>query len=47
MDNFLTKPIEEIAAIFEETAAELNFMPHIVEKDFWVCWLLKHLYSIP
>lgn len=47
MDKFLSKPREEITATLEETAARLNLMPHIVEKDFWVCWILKLLYSIP
>jgi hypothetical protein len=47
MDRFLSKSKEEIIATIAETAARLNLTPHIIEKDFWVCWILKLLYSIP
>jgi len=29
------------------TAERLQFHPVNVEKDFWVCWLLKQLFTIP
>src|SRR5665213_1924715 len=38
---------KERAGIFEETAARKNLANAIVEKDFWVCWVLKQLFSIP
>lgn len=47
MDKLLKKPTEEIVGIFEEASARLNLMPYIIEKDFWVCWILKRLYSMP
>jgi hypothetical protein len=33
--------------LFRETASRLGMNPAIVEKDFWVCWILKHLFSEP
>ena len=32
--------------LFTETAVKKGMTPAIVEKDFWVCWTLKHLFSI-
>jgi len=34
------------AGIFSETAERRNLSEAIVEKDFWVCWVLKQLFSI-
>lgn len=33
--------------LFEETGSQMNLDPLIVEKDFWVCWTLKRLFSLP
>ena len=33
--------------LFRETAARKNMSPAIVEKDFWVCWVLKNIFSSP
>ena len=33
--------------LFNETAARLAIHEVIVEKDFWVCWLLKQLFTVP
>jgi len=35
----------ERAELFAETAARRNVADAIVEKDFWVCWVLKQLFS--
>jgi hypothetical protein len=32
--------------IFAETAARMGIADAIVEKDFWVCWMLQQLFSI-
>jgi len=37
----------ERAEIFGETADRKGLANAIVEKDFWVCWILKQLFSIP
>jgi len=33
------------ADLFREAGAKARLNPVIVEKDFWVCWLLKRLFS--
>ena len=33
------------AELFAETAARRNVAEAIIEKDFWVCWVLKQLFS--
>ena len=36
----------ERADVFSETADRKGLAGAIVEKDFWVCWILKQLFSI-
>ena len=31
--------------LFQETAAQRGVNPAIIEKDFWVCWVLSHLFG--
>jgi Nucleotidyl transferase AbiEii toxin, Type IV TA system len=38
-------PAAERAEVFAETAARKGLPDAIVEKDFWVCWMLKQLFS--
>ena len=38
---------EERSIFFEETARILNMQAQIVEKDFWVCWMLQELFQLP
>lgn len=47
MDTIATSTAEERADLFRATADRMDFHPVNVEKDFWICWLLKHLFSIP
>ncbi len=47
MNKFASLPHKEKRAYFEVAAANLNIMPQLVEKDFWVCWILKVLFSLP
>jgi hypothetical protein len=35
------------ADLFRLTADRMRFHPVNIEKDFWVCWLLKQLFTIP
>jgi hypothetical protein len=39
-------PANERADLFAETADRKGLADAIVEKDFWVCWVLKQLFSI-
>ncbi len=47
MDKFVLLSDKDKRAYFEVAAADLNVMPQLIEKDFWVCWILKILFSLP
>src|SRR3990172_4405052 len=47
MDAFLTLLPEERRQICLVAAEQLNLNPGSVEKDFWVCWTLRELFSLP
>jgi hypothetical protein len=46
MDKVAQLDRSDRADLFNETAARMGLNPVIVEKDFWVCWILKHLFTI-
>lgn len=46
MNNIARMPGNERAELFAETAERKGVADAIVEKDFWVCWILKQLFSI-
>ena len=33
--------------LFDQTGAQLNLSEVAVEKDFWVCWILRNLFTLP
>ena len=43
--NFLQLPSEERRLFIEEAAGRRGFSPVLLEKDFWVCWLLSVLFE--
>lgn len=43
--EFLKLPPAEQRVYFDEAAARSNLSPVLIEKDFWVCWLLGVLYT--
>ena len=45
MDNVIRLSSEERSQIFSETAAQMGATPAIVEKDFWVCWVLEKIFA--
>ena len=47
MDPFANDTPEHRDEAFRQAAAELGFAKAIVEKDFWVCWSLQHLFALP
>ena len=47
MDKFVLLSDKDKRAYFEVAAADLNVMPQLIEKDFWVCWMLKILFLLP
>lgn len=46
MDDFTTQTPAIRAELFTETAARMGVDPHIIEKDFWVCWTLKRVFAL-
>jgi Nucleotidyl transferase AbiEii toxin, Type IV TA system len=47
LDNFANEPPAQRAEAFQEAAARTGFSQAIVEKDFWVCWSLGKLFTLP
>tara|TARA_R110002096_G_scaffold48836_5_gene129216 strand:+ start:7707 stop:9077 length:1371 start_codon:yes stop_codon:yes gene_type:complete len=43
MDDFIREPANERRAVFQATSTKRKLPPDLVEKDFWVCWVLKTL----
>jgi hypothetical protein len=46
MNKFAKGKPAERQPYFEETAARRNSTTTAVEKDFWICWTLKHLFQL-
>lgn len=47
MDNFACKSNLDKQPYFETVAGKMGLNVDIVEKNFWVCWTLKRLFSLP
>lgn len=47
MDDFAQKPDAERKDVLQEAANRMDLAEIILEKDFWVCWTLKRLFSNP
>ncbi|MDD4617110.1 MAG: nucleotidyl transferase AbiEii/AbiGii toxin family protein [Alphaproteobacteria bacterium] len=47
MDKFANKPETERHDLLQEAANRRDVAPIIIEKDFWVCWTLKRLFTDP
>lgn len=47
MDRFIQRPKTEQRELIHQTAAKLDMESAAVEKDFWVCWILKRLFLSP
>jgi hypothetical protein len=46
VDTFAKLAADESRAYLEETASRRNSTNTAIEKDFWVCWTLRHLFSL-
>jgi len=44
MNRFLKLSGEEKREVFQAVSLSMGFRPDIVEKDFWVCFMLHHLF---
>lgn len=47
MDGVAVRDVGFRRRLFVETSSQMNLDPLIVEKDFWVCWTLNHLFNLP
>ena len=47
MDKIANLPASQRRELFQATATQRALRPAIVEKDFWVCWVLKQLFTDP
>ncbi len=47
MDKVARLPAAERNALFSESAAQLGTTPAVIEKDFWVSWVLSRLFAQP
>lgn len=45
MDNVAGLSNKERAELFSESAAQMGVSPAIIEKDFWVCWVLQKMFQ--
>ena len=47
MNVFARLSGEERRQYFVQTAERMGLSPQIIEKDFWVCWILNELFALP
>ena len=47
MDDFLQLPVDQRRLYCEQTQTRLNLPAVSIEKDFWVCWTLRELFTLP
>ena len=44
MINIASIPAHDREALFRNTAAKMGMSEAIIEKDFWVCYMLDYLF---
>ena len=47
MDDVARLPIADRTELFVATARRRALTATIIEKDFWVCWTLKRIFTLP
>ena len=47
MNTFLQLPAERRRLAFQQVDESMGLQAFSVEKDFWVCWTLRELYTLP
>ena len=47
MDDVARLPLADRTDLFVATASRRALSPAIIEKDFWVCWTLKRIFTLP
>ncbi|MEE9452524.1 MAG: nucleotidyl transferase AbiEii/AbiGii toxin family protein [Gammaproteobacteria bacterium] len=46
-DEFFQLPLDTQRVLLEGAENHLNVRASVIEKDIWICWLLKHLFALP
>lgn len=46
MDDFARRAAADREAFLRETAERMSISPLLVEKDFWVCWVLRQVFTL-
>ena len=44
MNRFIELPEEEKRNVFQAVSGAMGLRSDIIEKDFWVCFMLNHLF---
>lgn len=47
MDEIARLPLSDRVYLFTAVSRRRGLTPTIIEKDFWVCWTLKRLFTLP
>lgn len=47
MNSFLELPAERRRLAFQQVDETMGLQAFSVEKDFWVCWILRELFTLP
>ena len=47
MDDVARLPAADLADLFVVTGTGRGLTAEMIEKDFWVCWTLKRLFTLP
>ncbi len=47
MNAFLEIPAERRRLAFQQVDESMGLQAFSVEKDFWVCWILRDLFTLP
>ena len=47
MNSFALRPADDRALHWRDYSNRAGVPEFIVEKDFWVCWLLGHIFATP
>ena len=47
MDDVARLPVADRTDLFVVTGTGRGLISEMIEKDFWVCWTLKRLFTLP
>ena len=45
MNSVAKNPDDDLKVLFSQVSVRCGLSPAIVEKDFWVCWMLDYLFT--